>query len=48
MKRITLAGILTSLETMTHVVTVDPEIATRARRAVDRMLAVGTPAAARS
>jgi quinolinate synthase len=48
MKRITLEGIRTSLETMTHVVTVDPEIAIRARRAVDRMLAVGTPAAARS
>jgi quinolinate synthase len=48
MKRITLEGIRTSLETMTHVVTVAPEIAARARRAVDRMLEVGTPAAARS
>jgi quinolinate synthase len=43
MKRITLAGILHSLQTMTHEVTVDPLIATRARAAVERMLAVGKP-----
>ena len=41
MKRITLAKIRRSLETMTHEVTVDPAIATRARQAVERMLAVG-------
>ncbi len=40
MKRITLAGILRSLETGEYEVTVDPEIAARARVAVDRMLAV--------
>jgi len=44
MKRITLPGILHSLETMTHEVTVDPAIAGRARAAVERMLAVGKPA----
>jgi len=43
MKRITLAGILHSLETMTYEVTVDPLIAARARKAVERMLAVGKP-----
>ncbi len=42
MKRITLPGILHSLETMTHEVTVDPAIAARARAAVERMLAVKT------
>jgi quinolinate synthase len=41
MKRITLDNIKRSLETMTHAVEVDPEIATRARRAVERMLEVG-------
>jgi quinolinate synthase len=46
MKRITLAGILHSLETMTYEVTVDPLIAARARHAVERMLAVGKPAKA--
>jgi quinolinate synthase len=40
MKRITLAGIRESLEMMRHEVTVDPAVATRARRAVERMLAV--------
>jgi quinolinate synthase len=40
MKRITLPKILHSLETMTVEVTVDPAIATRARAAVERMLAV--------
>src|SRR5579885_3315856 len=40
MKRITLANIRRALETMTHEVTVDPAIAVRARRAVERMLAI--------
>ena len=38
MKKITLPAILNSLKTMRHVVEVDPEIAERARRAVQRML----------
>lgn len=38
MKRITLPGILKSLQTKTHEVHVDPVIAARARQAVDRML----------
>ena len=42
MKRITLAKILHSLETMSVEVTVDPAIAARARASVERMLAVGT------
>ncbi|MEE8129783.1 MAG: quinolinate synthase NadA [Vicinamibacterales bacterium] len=41
MKRITMEKIRGSLATMTHEVTVDPEIAVRASRAVDRMLQVG-------
>src|SRR5712671_3202790 len=41
MKRITLPKIRRTLETMTHEVTVAPEIADRARRAVERMLAIG-------
>ena len=41
MKRITLPKILRSLETMEHRVEVDPEVGERARRAVERMLAVG-------
>jgi quinolinate synthase len=41
MKRITLPKILRSLETMTERVEVEPEVAARARRAVERMLAVG-------
>jgi len=41
MKRITLPKILRSLETMTHEVTVAPEVAERARLALERMLAVG-------
>ena len=45
MKRITLDKVLTSLQTMTHEVTIDPAIATRARAAVERMLAVSVPAA---
>ncbi len=38
MKRITLPKILRSLETMRHEVTVDPEIAGRARLAIERMI----------
>ena len=41
MKRITLPKILHSLQTMTTQVTVKPEVAFRARHAVERMLAVG-------
>src|SRR6185312_8508085 len=41
MKRITLPKILHSLQTMTHEVTVDPAVAARAKKAVERMLAVG-------
>ena len=40
MKRITLPKIRHSLETMTHEVTVDPAVAERARRTVERMLAL--------
>jgi quinolinate synthase len=40
MKRITLGKIREALETMRHEVTVDPTVASRARRAVERMLAV--------
>ncbi|HEY8948946.1 MAG TPA: quinolinate synthase NadA [Rhizomicrobium sp.] len=43
MKRITLPKILHSLETMTNEVFVDPVIAERARKAVERMLAVKMP-----
>jgi len=42
MKRITLPKILQSLQTMSVEVTVDPAIAARARKSVERMLAVGT------
>ena len=41
MKRITLGNIRHALETMTHEVTVAPEIAAPARRAVERMLEIG-------
>ncbi|HEV8631408.1 MAG TPA: quinolinate synthase NadA [Thermoanaerobaculia bacterium] len=41
MKRITLPKVLRSLQTLTHGVEVAPEMAARARAAVDRMLAVG-------
>ncbi|MBI4454697.1 MAG: quinolinate synthase NadA [Acidobacteria bacterium] len=41
MKRITLPKILSSLERMQHPVVVDPVVAERARRAVERMLQVG-------
>jgi quinolinate synthase len=40
MKRITLNGILHSLQTMTYEVIVDPAVAARARAPIDRMLAV--------
>ncbi len=40
MKRITLPNIRTALEEMRHEVTIDPDVADRARRAVERMLAV--------
>jgi quinolinate synthase len=40
MKRITLPKIRRALETMTHEVTIDPDIAERARLSVERMLAV--------
>ena len=40
MKRNTLGTIRRALETMTHQVTIDPDVAERARAAVDRMLAV--------
>jgi quinolinate synthase len=40
MKRITLPKIRRTLETMQHEVTIDPAVATAARRAVERMLAI--------
>jgi quinolinate synthase len=40
MKRITLAKIRRSLETLTTEVVIDPDVAERARRSVDRMLAI--------
>ncbi|PYD64506.1 quinolinate synthase NadA [Gluconacetobacter entanii] len=40
MKRITLSGLRHALETMTHEVTIDPALAARGRRAVERMLAI--------
>lgn len=46
MKRITLSKILHTLQTLTTEVKVDPDVAARARRAVERMLAVGKPAKA--
>jgi quinolinate synthase len=41
MKRITLPKILRSLQTMEHAIEIDPEVSARARRALERMLAVG-------
>ena len=38
MKRITLPGILKSLQTMTHEVTIDPAISEKAREAIQRMI----------
>jgi quinolinate synthase len=43
MKRNTLPKILHSLEAMEYEVTIDPEIAVRARRSVERMLEFGRP-----
>jgi quinolinate synthase len=43
MKRITLDGILHSLQTMTTEVIVDPIVSARAKKAIDRMLAVKLP-----
>ncbi|MBK8447419.1 MAG: quinolinate synthase NadA [Micropruina sp.] len=43
MQRNTMASIRHALETMTNEVTVDAELAERARAAVERMLAVGAP-----
>ncbi|RTM09812.1 MAG: quinolinate synthase NadA [Hyphomicrobiales bacterium] len=40
MKRITLANIRTALEQNRHIVTIDADVAGRARRAVERMLAI--------
>jgi quinolinate synthase len=40
MKRITLANIRESLESMTHEVVIEPHLAVRARQAVERMLAL--------
>lgn len=40
MKRISLGNIRRALETLTHAVTIDPSIAARARRSVERMLAI--------
>jgi quinolinate synthase len=48
MKRITLPKILRSLETMTYAIEIDPDVAARAARAVERMLEIGTPAAPRA
>jgi len=41
MKRITLPKILRSLPTMEHKIEIDPSIAEKARRAVERMVAIG-------
>ncbi|MCJ7725912.1 MAG: quinolinate synthase NadA [Acidimicrobiia bacterium] len=41
MNTITLPKILHSLQTMTHKIVIDPDVAVRARRAVERMLEVG-------
>ena len=41
MKRITLPKILRSLQTMEHKIEIDPSIAEKARRAVERMVAIG-------
>jgi quinolinate synthase len=46
MKRITLSKILNSLQTMTTEVLVEPAVSVRAKRAIDRMLAVKLPAKA--
>ena len=43
MKKITLQDLCRSLETMRYEITLDPEVASRARIAIDRMIAVGRP-----
>jgi quinolinate synthase len=43
MKMITPAKLLRCLETMTDEVTVEPEVARRARASVEAMIAIGTP-----
>ncbi|PWJ86296.1 quinolinate synthetase [Pseudaminobacter salicylatoxidans] len=40
MKRITLSNIRTALEENRHIVTIDPQVAERARNAVERMIAI--------
>ena len=44
MKRITLPKILRALQRMEHKIDIDPEIAERARRSVERMVAIGRAA----
>jgi quinolinate synthase len=41
MRKITLPSVRRSLETLTHEVAIDPQVADRAKRAIDRMLEVG-------
>lgn len=41
MRKITLPSVRSALESMIHEVTIDPEVASRARRSIDRMLEVG-------
>jgi quinolinate synthase len=41
MKKITLKNIRQALENMRHEVTISPDVADRARLAVERMIAVG-------
>jgi len=41
MRKITLPAVRRSLETLTHEITIDPVVASRARRAIDRMLEIG-------
>jgi quinolinate synthase len=41
MRKFTLPSVRHALETMTHVVSIDSEVASRAKRAIDRMLEVG-------
>jgi quinolinate synthase len=41
MKRITLPKIRLALETMNHAVTIPDALAARARRSVERMIAIG-------
>jgi quinolinate synthase len=46
MKMITPSKLLRSLQTMTDEVTVDVDIAAKARASVERMIAIGTPSRA--